>query len=163
MKKAYQLKRLYWHNPKNFNKPNIRSYGIDEIIVAGVEFVFCDSKGHLRNIFLTVTSLNDNQMFYEVAYKQLGNMHGNKTKIFINLTSSILNEVAELTQNMIQCKHLPRCPKFNFVNFYALGRNRKFYKVLSYSEIHLREHPYYPLYIYFRQLLNEMRKVTMKN
>ena len=164
MKKAYQLKRLFWHNPKNFDKPNIRCYGTDGIIVSGVEFILCDSKGQPKNIFIAVNSLGDNQMYYEENTKTgLGNIHGDKTKIFDNITCSILNETSELTDNMDQCKHLPRCPKLNFVNFYALSRKEKFYKTLTYREIHLREHPYYPLYIYFRQLLDEMRKVAAQN
>ena len=164
MKKAYQLKRLFWHNPKNFNKQNILSHGLDEIIVSGVEFVLCDSKGHPKNIFIAVNSLGDSQMFYEENNKSgLGNIHGNKTKIFDNMTKTILNETAELTHNMNRCKYLPRCPKLNFVNFYALGRNIKFCKTLTYHEIHLKEHPYYSLYIYFRQLLNEMRKIATQN
>lgn len=164
MEKAYQLKRLFWHNPKNFDKPNVRTYGIDKVIAAGVEFVFCNSKGQPKNIFIAVNSLGDSQMYYEQDNKTgLGNIHGNNAKIFDNIISTILNETAELTYNMDCCKHLPRCPKLNFVNFYALGREEKFYKTLTYPEIHSTKHPYYPLYIYFRQLLTEMRKVAIEN
>ena len=122
MKSAYRTKRLFWHNLKNFDAPNVPFYGIDEIIAAGFEFILCDSNCHLRNIFVAVNSLNDSCMFYEVDNNKIGAMCGDATKIFVNVTRSILNAISELTYNMDQCKHLPACPKFDFVNFYALGR-----------------------------------------
>ena len=162
MKSAYRTKRLFWHNLKNFDAPDVPFYGIDEIIAAGFEFILCDSNCHLRNIFVAVNSLNDSCMFYEVDNNKIGTLYGDATKIFVNVTRSILNAISELTYNMDQCKHLPACPKFDFVNFYALGRKGKFYKTLTYNEIHFTKHPYYPLYIYFMQLINEMRKVAIK-
>ena len=164
MTKAFQSKRLFWHNLKNFDKPNIVSFGLDEIIVAGAEFVFCDSKGYPKNIFIAANSLCESQMFYEENNAAgFGNIHGNQTKIFDNIINAILHEVSELTYNMDQCKHLPACPKLNFVNFYALGHNGKFCKTLTYSEIHFPKHLYYPLYTYFKQLINEMRKAAIEN
>lgn len=164
MTKAYQSKRLFWHNLKNFDQPNILSFGLDEIIVAGAEFVFCDSNGRSKNIFTAVNSCGESQMYYEGNNDcGLGNIHGNQTKIFDNIIKAILHEISELTYNMNQCKHLPACPKFNFVNFYSLGRKGKFYKTLTYPEIHSPKHLYYPLYIYFRQLINEMRKSAIEN
>lgn len=161
MKNAYRNKRFFWHNLKNFDKQNIPVYGLDQIIVAGFEFAFCDSACHSRNIFIAISSCGNSQMYYEENNKTgIGNIHGNQTKIFANLINIILNETSNLTYNMSRCKHLPPCPKFNFVNFYALGRSGKFCKTLTYSEIRLIKHPYYPLYIYFMQLLNEMRKLA---
>ena len=163
MKNAYRNKRLFWHNLKNFDKPNILVYGLDKIVIAGFEFTFCDSSGHPRNIFIATSSNGDSQMYYEESNKTgMGNIHGNETKIFSNIIDTILNEISSLTYNMNRCKHLPPCPKYNFVNFYALGQNGKFYKTLTYPEIHLIKHPYYPLYIYFMQLLNEMRKLVIR-
>ena len=163
MKNVYKTKRLFWYNPKNFDKPNAKLYGLDKVLVAGVEFILCDSKGCLKNIFIAVNSLGDSQMYYEDDNKiGCGNIHGDKTKLFKNIISTILNEISEITYNMNPCKHLPACPKLNFVNFYALGRNTKFYKTLTYNEIHCPEHPYYPLYVYFKQILSEMRRATLQ-
>ena len=162
MKNAYRTKRLFWHNLKNFDFPDIPFYGADEIIVAGFEFVLCDSNCHPKNIFVAVNSLGDSQMYYETSTNKVGNIHGDKTKIFTNLARTILNEISELTYNMDQCKNLPACPKLDFVNFYALGHKGKFCKSLTYCEIRFSKHPYYPLYIYFMQLINEMRKVALK-
>lgn len=164
MKKAYKSKRLFWHNLKNFDKPNIPSFGLDEIIVSGVEFVFCDSKGNPKNIFIAVNSLGDSQMYYEENNNAgFGNIHGNKTKIFCNIVNAVLHETSDLTYNMNQCKHLPACPKLNFVNFYALGRKGKFCKTLTYREIHFPKHLYYPLYTYFKQLIEVMRKAALQS
>ena len=162
MKNTYRKQRSFWYNLKNFDKPNIPFYGIDEIIVAGFELVLCDAKCQPKNIFVAVSSFNDSKMFYEIDNNEIGDMHGGTTKIFANLNHSILDAISELTYNMDECKHLPVCPQLNLVNFYALGRKGKFYKTLTYNEIHFTKHPYYPLYIYFMQLINEMRKLAIK-
>ena len=162
MKNAYRKKRSFWHNLKNFDKPNIPFYGADEIIVAGFEFVLCDSKCNPKNIFVAVNSFNESQMCYELDNKNIGSMCGNQTKIFNNIVRSILNEISELTYNMDKCNRLITAPKLDFVNFYALGHKGKFCKTLTYPEIHFHKHPYYPLYIYFMQLINEMRKIAIK-
>ena len=162
MKNAYQSKRLFWHNLKNFDKPNIPVYGTDEIIVAGFELVLCDSNCHPKNIFVPVNSDNESQMCYETENDNISSICGKRTKIFGNIVHSILNEISELTYNMDKCKRLPAYPKLGFVNFYALGRKGKFGKIFTYPEIHFSEHPYYPVYIYFTQLINEIRKVAIE-
>lgn len=162
MKNAYRKKRSFWYNLKNFDKSNIPAYGPDKIILAGFEFVLCDSKCNPKNIFVAVNSFNESQMCYELDNKNIGIMCGDQTKIFSNIVCSILNGISELTYNMNKCNRLPTAPKLDFVNFYASGYNGKFCKTLTYSEIHFPRHPYYPLYIYFMQLFNEMRKLAVE-
>ena len=162
MKEAYRKKRLYWHKVNNFDKPKSKAYGADNIVLAGVEFALCDSKGEPKNIFLAATSCGESCMYYENNTPQgVGCLNGEHSQIFENIISSILNEAADLTYNMDSYTHLPRPPELSLVMFFALGRQENFYKTLTYNEIHSREHPYYPLYVYLRQLLNELRKIEL--
>ena len=162
MNKAYQAKRIFWHNLKNFDKAKAHPFGDEKILVAGMEFVLCDSNGKPKNIFLAVNSCLCSQMCYEADTKAgIGVISGQHNKIFRNIITDILNESVNLIYNMHCCKHLPAYPKLNFVNFYVLGRKEKFCKTLTYAEIHYPEHPYYPVFIYFRQLISEMRKTVM--
>lgn len=162
MKEAYRKKRLYWHKVNNFDKPHSKTYGADNILLAGVEFAMCDSKGEPKNIFIAATSCGESCMYYENNTPLgIGCLNGVHNQIFDNIISSILNEAADLTYNMNLYKRLPCPPKLNLVTFFALGRKDNFYKTLTYNEIHSSEHPYYPLYVYLRQLLNELRKIEI--
>ena len=60
---------------------------------------------------------------------------------------------------MEEYKTLPKPPKKDFVNFFALGRQGRFYKTLTYDEVHCEEHPYYAFFMYAQKLIREIRKV----
>ena len=164
MNEKYKNKRLFWYNLKNFDKPGIKKYGIDEIIVAGAEFKMCDSCGHLRNLFIAVNSDGDSCFYYEKDSKgSIGQIIGEHSQIFNYIINNFLSEISELTYNMDFCKTLPKPPKLNFINFFALGHKGYFYKMLTYDEVHCKEHPYYVLFIYVNLLLNEMRKTKISS
>lgn len=162
MNEAYRKQRLFWHHIDSFDKPGNKTYGEDDIMLAGIEFSLCDSKGTPRNIFIAANTCWESIMYYENNTKLgIGCLRGDGSQIFINIISSILNQAADLTYNMDSYKRLPNPPELSFVTFFAIGRKENFYKTLTYNEIHSREHPYYPLYVYLRQLLNEMRKIEI--
>ncbi|MBO4707563.1 MAG: hypothetical protein J5594_03265 [Elusimicrobiaceae bacterium] len=162
MNKVYKKKRLFWFNLDNFNKPGIKSFGIDEIIVAGVEFNMCDSCGYPRNLFIAVNSSGDSDFYYEKDSKDgIGQIIGEHSQMFNYIINNFLNEISELTYNMDICKILPKPPELNFINFFALGYKGKFYKKLTYKEVHCKEHPYYLPFTYIRYLLSEMRKTEI--
>ncbi len=162
MKEPYRIKRLFWHNLKNFDKPGIHSFGVDEIIAAGVEFHMCDSCGHPKNLFIAANSDGDSSFYYEKdSAPGMGAIIGEHSKIFRHIINNLLNEAGDLTYNMECHKKLYQPPKLNFVTFFALGHKGRFYKTLTYNEVHSREHPYYPLFTYAKQLLSEMRKIEI--
>jgi len=162
MNEAYKKQRLFWHHINSFDRPEIKAYGADNILLAGIEFMLCDSKGEPRNIFIAANTCGESRMYYENnSPVGIGCLCGDGSQIFDNIISSILKEAADLTYNMDSYKRLPAPPTLSFVTFFAIGRKENFYKTLTYNEIHSREHPYYPLYIYLRQLLNEMRKIEI--
>ena len=115
--------------------------------------------------------LNFRRSYNDMGRQLRGYSASNRSYIFSSSQKDIvtrtyrnqmLNEISELTYNMDKCKRLPAYPKLGFVNFYALGRKGKFGKIFTYPEIHFSEHPYYPVYIYFTQLINEIRKVAIE-
>lgn len=162
MNNAYRKQRLFWHHINNFDKPGIKTYGVDDILLAGIEFSLCDSKGEPKNIFIAANACGECRMYYENnSALGIGCLRGDGSQIFNNIIGSVLNQAADLTYNMDSYKRLPKPPKLSFVTFFAIGRKENFYKTLTYGEIHSREHPYYPLYVYLRQLLNEMRKIEI--
>lgn len=162
MNEAYRKQRLLWHHIDNFYKPGITTYGVDDIVLAGIEFALCDSKGAPRNIFIAANACGESCMYYENSSSLgIGRLCGDRSQIFINIIGSILNQAADLTYNMDSYKRLPSPPELSFVTFFAIGCKENFYKTLTYNEIHSSEHPYYPLYVYLRQLLNEMRKIEL--
>ena len=162
MNEAYRKQRLFWHHINNLDKPGLKMYGVDDIVLAGIEFALCDSKGAPRNIFIAANTCGESCMYYENnSPLGIGRLCGDNSQIFNNIVSSILNQAADLTYNMDSYKRLPRPPELSLVTFFAIGRKENFYKTLTYNEIHSREHPYYPLYVYLRQLLNEMRKIEL--
>ena len=162
MNEAYRKQRLFWHHIDSFDKPEIKAYGADKILLAGIEFMLCDSKGEPKNIFIAANTCGESRMYYENnSPLGIGCLCGDESQIFTNIISSILNEASDLTYNMDCYKRLPAPPTLSLVTFFAIGRKENFYKTLTYNEIHSLEHPYYPLYIYLRQLLNEMRKIEI--
>lgn len=162
MNRAYKDKRIFWHNLKNFNKPMVKYFGIDEIVVAGAEFNMCDSCGHCRNLFVAVNSSGDSGFYYEKDSKNgIGQIIGKHNQTFNYIINNFLSEISELTYNMDICKTLPKPPELNFINFFALGYKGYFYKMLTYDEVHCKEHPYYLLFTYIQFLLSEMRKTEI--
>lgn len=161
MNKVYKNKRLFWFNLKNFDKFGVKSFGVDEIIVAGVEFNMCDSCGYPRNLFIAVNSSGDSGFYYEKNPKSIGYIIGEHSQIFNYIINNFLNEISELTYNMDICKILPKPPELNFINFFALGNKGNFCKKLTYKEVHCKEHPYYLPFTYTRYLLSEMRKTEI--
>ncbi len=149
MNKAYINKRLFWYNLKNFDKAGIKSFGIDEILIAGAEFNMCDSCGHFRNLFIAANSQGDSGFYYEKDSKAgIGQITCEHSPMFGHIIHNFLNEAADLTYNMDHYKTLPNPPRLNCINFFALGRKGNFYKKLT-------------LFNYLKHLLSEMRKTEI--
>lgn len=162
MEQAYREKRLFWHNLKRVDKPETKIFGIDKIIIAGMEFNLFDIVGHPINLFIVANSLNESGFYYEKNNpEKLGYILGRNNAVFRKIISNLLNEASDLTYNMEEYKTLPRPPKLNFVTFFALGRWGRFYKTLTYNEIFCPEHPYHKFFVYSKQLIDEMRKIEM--
>ena len=160
MEEIYRKTRLFWHNLKRIDTPKIKTFGIDKIIIAGLEFNMFDSLGHPINLFVAANSLNESGFYYEKNNSdKMGFLLGKNDSNFNSIISNLLNEAADLTYNMEEYKTLSRPPKLNFVNFFALGRGGRFYKFLTYNEIFCPEHPYHNFFIYAKQLINEIRKL----
>lgn len=163
MKASYREKRKYWHNINNFDTENGKAYGIDEIVLAGVEFPICNSKGEEKNILVVASASGDSSMHYEDNTPDgTGSLYGVKNQLFDNIIRSIMNEASDLTYNMKTYKHLKRPPEISLIRFFAVGRKEKFDKILTYNEVHCQEHPYYAFYIYIRQLIGEIRKIEIE-
>ena len=163
MKASYREKRKYWHNINNFDTKNGKAYGIDEIVLAGVEFPICNSKGEEKNILIAASASGNSSMHYEDNTPDgTGSLYGVKNQLFDNIIRSIINEASDLTYNMKTYKHLKRPPEIGLIRFFAVGRKEKFDKILTYNEVHCQEHPYYAFYVYIRQLIGEIRKIEIE-
>ena len=161
MQESYRRKRLYWNNISNINKPGIKTYAENNIIAAAFEFTLFDSTAKPRNIFVAASSSLESEMYFENDGKGINILTGTKDLLFKIIINNILTQAGDLAYNMESFKRVPRTPELGFVNFFAIGQKERFYKNLTYGEIHYREHPYYPFYIYIWQLVNEMRKIKM--
>ena len=155
----YRKERLLWHNLKKFDKRDIKTFGVSEVFAAGIEIKMYNAFGHPVNLFIAANALNESGLFYEKDDgKSAARLFGEKDNFFAMLIRNLLNQAGDITYNMEEYKNLPKVPEINFVNFFTLGKCGKFYKNLTYDEIHCKEHPYYYFYVYARELLNEIRR-----
>ncbi len=162
MQEAYRRERLYWNNIANINKPGIKTYAEDNIIAAAFEFTLFDSTAKPRNIFVAANSYLESTMFIENDSKKgINILTGEKNLLFKIIINNILTQAGDLAYNMESFKRVPRTPGLGFVNFFAIGQKERFYKNLTYEEIHYTAHPYYPFYTYIWQLVNELQKIKM--
>jgi len=163
MEEVYKEIRRHWYNLKRIDKPNTRTFGAEEIMIAGIEFKMFDRKARPVNIFVAANSLFESGFYYEKhTPEKMGHLLGRDNALFRKIISNFLEESAFQCYNMEEYKIVPRTPRLNFVNFFALGRMGRYYKTVTYNEVFCPTHPLHKIFIWATSLIDKIRDIKLQ-
>lgn len=142
-------------------------FGIDKLLLVGIEFRAYNADGQSKPMFIAVNCNGDAILFFErynpKALAIFKSENNKKIKIII---PHLFDNVSNLIENMHLSNSILPLPDHNFINFFAISYNGKFYKYLTQKEVELDEHPYYPFYFHLKQIMlliqQEMREKQQK-